>query len=54
MTNRVLLCIMDGFGLNTVCQKDATKTAETPNIDKLYQTASNIKINATVFSLLAQ
>ncbi len=47
MTNRVLLCIMDGFGINTNCPKDATKTANTPNIDELKKTVPNIQINAS-------
>ena len=47
MANRVLLCIMDGFGINTDSPKDATLTANTPNIDKLYKDVPNIKINAS-------
>ncbi|MGN0015680.1 MAG: 2,3-bisphosphoglycerate-independent phosphoglycerate mutase, partial [Candidatus Gastranaerophilaceae bacterium] len=47
MTNRVLLCIMDGFGINSNCSKDATKTANTPNLDELKKTVSNITINAS-------
>ena len=34
MGKRVLLCIMDGWGMSSGCVKDATKTANTPNIDK--------------------
>ncbi|MCR5260663.1 MAG: 2,3-bisphosphoglycerate-independent phosphoglycerate mutase [Candidatus Gastranaerophilales bacterium] len=47
MENRVLLCIMDGFGINTTSPKDATKTAKTPNLDKLKASVPNIKINAS-------
>ncbi len=36
MNNRVLLCIMDGWGINKKgCPKDATITAKTPNFDRL-------------------
>ena len=47
MTNRVLLCIMDGFGESNGCSKDAVKTAATPNIDNLLKTVSNTEINAS-------
>lgn len=47
MANRVLLCIMDGFGISNNCPKDATKTAKTPNIDELYKSVPNITINAS-------
>lgn len=32
---RVILCIMDGWGINGGCPKDATATANTPNLDNL-------------------
>ncbi len=35
MNNRVLLCIMDGWGISKDSPEDATKTANTPNFDKL-------------------
>lgn len=44
---RVLLCIMDGWGLNTDCPKDATKTAKTPGYDKLKETEKYTTINAS-------
>lgn len=44
---RVLLCIMDGWGINTNCPKDATKTANTPNFDKLKETEKYTQINAS-------
>ncbi len=47
MKSRVLLCIMDGFGINQNCPKDATKTANTPNLDELRETVPNIEINAS-------
>lgn len=37
MSDRVLLCIMDGWGMSSGCAKDATKEAYTPNFDKLKQ-----------------
>lgn len=46
MTKRVLLCIMDGWGINKDCPKDATKEANTPNIDKFYKEEPNIQIFA--------
>ncbi len=47
MENRVLLCIMDGFGISSNAAKDATKTAETPNIDNLKKTVPYTTINAS-------
>lgn len=44
---RVLLCIMDGWGINTNCPKDATKTADTPNFDKLKKEEVYTQINAS-------
>lgn len=35
MAQRVLLCIMDGWGVGGNCSKDATKEAKTPNFDRL-------------------
>lgn len=34
MSERVILCIMDGWGVGKNCPKDATKEANTPNFDK--------------------
>lgn len=34
MKQRVLLCIMDGWGINKDCPKDAISAAKTPNFDK--------------------
>ena len=47
MNKRVLLCIMDGWGINKDCPKDATKTAETPNFDRLKSTEKYTQINAS-------
>ena len=44
---RVILCIMDGWGLNQNCPKDATKTAKTPNFEKLKETEKYTQINAS-------
>lgn len=46
MGKRVLLCIMDGWGIAKDSIKDATKTAKTPNIDKYYKEEKNIQIFA--------
>ena len=46
MSNRVLLCIMDGWGINKDCPKDATQIALTPNFDKLKSTANYTEIYA--------
>lgn len=35
MNKRVLLCIMDGWGVDGKCPKNATLVANTPNFDKL-------------------
>lgn len=43
---RVLLCIMDGWGINKDCPKDATKEAKTPNMDRFYKEEKNIQIFA--------
>lgn len=34
---RVILCIMDGWGINQGCPKDATVSANTPNFNRLKQ-----------------
>ncbi len=46
MSKRVLLCIMDGWGICSDSIKDATKTAKTPNIDRFYKEEKNIQIFA--------
>ena len=46
MNKRVLLCIMDGWGINTCCPKDATEVANTPNYDNLKKTESYTQIFA--------
>ena len=43
---RVLLCIMDGWGISKDSTKNATLVAKTPNIDKLYKEEPNIQIYA--------
>ncbi len=44
---RVLLCIMDGWGIAQNSPKDATKTAKTPNFDKLKKEEVYTQINAS-------
>ncbi len=44
---RVLLCIMDGWGLNKNCPKDAVSSAKTPNYDSLKQNEKYTEINAS-------
>ena len=47
MSKRVLLCIMDGFGINVEgCPKDGTKMNNTPNFDKLKETQNYTQIRA--------
>ena len=46
MNKRVLLCIMDGWGISNDSIKDATKVANTPNIDRFYKEEKNIQIYA--------
>lgn len=47
MDKRVLLCIMDGFGINVEgCPKDGTKMNNTPNFDELKATQSYTQIRA--------
>lgn len=47
MTNRVLLCIMDGWGISTGSEKyDATKLAHPVNVPKLEKEEKFIKIKA--------
>ncbi len=43
---RVLLCIMDGWGIAKDSIKNATLVANTPNIDKFYKEEPNIQIYA--------
>ena len=44
---RVLLCIMDGWGISNDSSKNAVKTANTPNFDKLKETEKYTQINAS-------
>lgn len=46
MNKRVLLCIMDGWGIAEESIKDATKEAKTPNIDRFYKEEKNMQIYA--------
>ncbi len=44
---RVLLCIMDGWGISSDSPKNAVKTAKTPNFDKLKAEQKYTQINAS-------
>lgn len=44
---RVLLCIMDGWGINKNCPKDAVCSANTPNFDNLKKSEKFTQINAS-------
>ncbi|MBS4760747.1 MAG: 2,3-bisphosphoglycerate-independent phosphoglycerate mutase [Clostridium sp.] len=44
---RVILCIMDGWGLNKDCTKNAVCAAKTPNFDRLKQEEKFTTINAS-------
>lgn len=44
--NRVLLCILDGWGVSEKTEFNAVKTACTPNYDSFLKTMSNTTINA--------
>ena len=47
MTNRVLLCIMDGWGISQGSEKyDATKLSHPINVPKLIETEASTKIHA--------
>ena len=46
MKNRVLLCIMDGWGIDDKSSKNAVVTASTPNYDKFIKEEKFIKIHA--------
>ena len=46
MAKRVLLCIMDGWGISETSIKNAVKEAKTPNIDRFYREYPNIQIYA--------
>ena len=46
MTNRVLLCIMDGWGLSKENEHNAIKEGKTPNFDKFMREMSAAQIRA--------
>lgn len=46
MKNRVLLCILDGWGIAQDHKYDATSKAKTPNYDEIVKTMSFTKIHA--------
>lgn len=46
MTQRVLLCILDGWGISKDTEYNAVYSANTPNYDKFLKTMSNTTIHA--------
>ncbi len=47
MKKPLLLCIMDGFGINSEEKGNAIKMAKTPNLDKLFSTYPNTMLSAS-------
>ena len=47
MKKPLLLCIMDGFGINCDECGNAVKTAKTPNLDKLFKECPNTLLDAS-------
>ncbi len=47
MKKPLLLCIMDGFGINSAESGNAVKAAKTPNLDLLFETCSNTTLDAS-------
>ncbi|MDR1409647.1 MAG: 2,3-bisphosphoglycerate-independent phosphoglycerate mutase [Oscillospiraceae bacterium] len=47
MKKPLLLCILDGFGINGETKGNAVFTANTPNIDRLFSTCAHTQIGAS-------
>ncbi len=47
MKKPLVLCIMDGFGINPADKGNAIKMANTPNLDKLFSTYPNATLSAS-------
>ncbi len=47
MKTPITLIIMDGFGIAPACTGNAIRGAKTPNIDKILETNSNCRLNAS-------
>ena len=47
MKKPLLLCIMDGFGINSAENGNAVKAAKTPNLDKLFENCPNTLLDAS-------
>ena len=47
MKKPLLLCIMDGFGINNAEAGNAVKAAKTPNLDKLFSECPNTLLDAS-------
>ncbi len=51
MKKPLLLCIMDGFGINEAEKGNAIYAANTPNLDKLFSTFPNTQLSASGMSV---
>ncbi|MBR5156428.1 MAG: 2,3-bisphosphoglycerate-independent phosphoglycerate mutase [Clostridia bacterium] len=47
MKKPLLLCIMDGFGLNPSTEGNAVAMAKTPNLDKIFKEYPNVSLDAS-------
>ena len=47
MKKPLVLCIMDGFGFNSVKEVNAIEAAKTPNLDKIFATCPTTQIGAS-------
>ena len=47
MKKPLVLCIMDGFGFNSVKEVNAIEAAKTPNLDKIFSTCPTTQIGAS-------
>ncbi len=47
MKKPLVLCIMDGFGFNSVKEVNAIEAANTPNLDKIFSTCPTTQIGAS-------
>ena len=47
MKKPLLLCIMDGFGINPADKGNAIKMAKTPNLDKLFLNYPHTQLSAS-------
>ncbi len=47
MKKPLLLCIMDGFGMNSSKEGNAVSMAKTPNLDKIFKEYPNVSLDAS-------